>query len=109
MYSYYERLDEDEAVSAVSGMRDEFIRGCEAVCQNRITLCDIILDLCYCRSSSKKFAWDICGDTIIHNLLVNNGWKISAPVMDADGDIEYCGERYTEITKVLEEIYEYRT
>ena len=109
VYSYYERIDEDETISAVSGMRDEFIRECEAVCQNHITLCDILLDLCYCRSSSKKFAWDICGDAIIHNLLANNGWQISAPVADAEGDIEFCGGRYKEITKTLEEIYEHRT
>ncbi len=109
VYSYYERIDEDETISAVSGMRDEFIRECEAVCQNHITLCDILLDLCYCRSSSKKFAWDICGDAIIHNLLANNDWQISAPVADEEGDIEFCGGRYKEITKTLEEIYEHRT
>ena len=109
VYSYYERIDEDETISTVSGMRDEFIRECESVCQNHITLCDILLDLCYRRSSSKKFAWDICGDAIIHNLLANNDWQISAPVADAGGDIEFCGGRYKEITKTLEEIYEYRT
>lgn len=101
VFSYYERIDEDESISAVSSMRDEFIRECEAVCQNSTTLCDILLDVCYCRSSSKKFAWDICGEAIIHNLLANNDWQISAPVSDKNGDIEFCGGRYKVITKTI--------
>ena len=107
IFSHYERVDEDELASTVSGMKEEFIRECESVCQNSSTLCDILLDLCYCRSSSKKFAWDICQDTIIKNLLENNEWLISAPVPDPFGDIEFCGSKYSVITKRLEEIYEY--
>lgn len=109
VFSYYERADEDETISAISSMKEEFIRECEQICQNRTTLCDIILDVCYRRSTSKKFAWDICGDEIIHNLLVNNDWTISAPVAAEDGDIEFCCGKYKVITKRLEEIYEYCT
>jgi hypothetical protein len=107
VFSRYERVDEDELASTVSGMKDEFIRECDAVCQNSATLCDILLDLCYCRSASKRFAWDICPDAIIRNLLSNNDWKISAPVPDPDGDIEYCGMKYSVITRRLEEIYDH--
>lgn len=101
IFSYYERIDEDESISAVSGMKDEFIRSCEDVCQNHETLCNILLDVCYCRSSSKKFAWDICGETIIHNLLAGNDWMISAPVSDPNGDIEYCCGKYKVISKQI--------
>lgn len=109
VFSYYERADEDETISAISSMKEEFIRECEQICQNRTTLCDIILDVCYRRSTSKKFAWDICGDEIIHNLLANNDWTISAPIVAEDGDIEFCCGKYKVITKRLEEIYEYCT
>lgn len=101
VFSYYEHVDEDESISTISGMRDEFVRECEAVCQNRATLCDIVLDVCYRRSTSKKFAWDICGDEIIQNLLANNNWTISAPIVSEDGDIEFCGEKYKVITKMI--------
>lgn len=101
VFSHYERVDEDELVSTVSGMKDEFIRECDAVCQNRVTLCDILLDLCYCRSASKRFAWDICPDAIIQNLLANNDWQISAPVVNPCGDIEYCGAKYSVITRTI--------
>lgn len=109
VFSYYERADEDETISAISSMKEEFIRECEQICQNRTTLCDIILDVCYRRGTSKKFAWDICGDEIIHNLLANNDWTISAPIVAEDGDIEFCCGKYKVITKRLEEIYEYCT
>ena len=101
VFSRYERVDEDDLASAVSSMREEFIRECDAVCQNSEILCDIMLDLCYCRSSSKRFAWDICGDMIIKNLLKNNDWVISAPVADPDGDIEYSGSKYKVITSTI--------
>lgn len=107
IFSKYERVDEDEFASELSAMKDEFVRECDEVCQNKDVICDLLIDLCYRRSSSKKFVWDICGDTIIQNLLRNNGNTISAPVLDTDGDIEYCGKRYKVISKVVgEEEYE---
>lgn len=109
VFSYYERIDEDEAAAAMSGIKDEFVRECAQVCQNDDIMCNIILDLCYRKTTSKKFAWDICGDTIIRNLLRNNDWTISAPVIDLDGDMEYCGKHYTVISARLEEMYEHCT
>lgn len=101
VFSHYERVDEDELISTVSGMKEEFIRECNSVCQNQQTLCNILLDLCYRRSASKRFVWDVCSDAIIQNLLSNNDWKISAPVANPCGDIEYCGARYCVITKTI--------
>lgn len=107
IFSKYERVDEDEIVSEFSAMKDEFVRECDEVCQNREVVCDILLDLCYKRNSSKKFVWDICGEMIIQNLLRNNGNVISAPVLDSNGDVEYCGKRYKVISKVIgEDTYE---
>lgn len=97
VFSYYQRVDEDESASSLSSMREEFIRECEAVCQNSEILCEILLDICYCRSASKKFVWDVCSDSIIRNLLANNDWTISAPIRDDEGDIEYCGKKYKEV------------
>lgn len=74
-----------------------------SVCSNADALCNALLDVCYKRSSSKKIAWSLAGHQIIENLLNNNGRVISAPVLDPDGDIEYCGNRFTEISVELEE------
>ncbi len=104
--SQYEKPDDDDVSSSLACMKEEFLRECENVCQNRFVLCDIILDICYRKSSSKRFAWDICADTIIDNLLTNNGMSISAPVYDPDGDIQFRGRRYSMITRKMEEEYE---
>ena len=101
VFSHYERVDEDELASTISIIKNEFLRECDSVCQNSEIMCDILLDLCYCRSTSKRFAWDMCTDAIIHNLLVHNNGKISAPAMNPCGDIEYCGVKYGVITKTI--------
>lgn len=96
VFAQYQRVDEDEASMSLSAMRDEFMRECEDVCQNRTTLCNILLDVCYCRNASKKFVWDVCGDTIIENLFQKNGMTMTIPVRDDEGDIVYCSKRYSE-------------
>jgi hypothetical protein len=101
VFSRYERVDEDELASAIAGIRDEFIRECDTICQNSFVLCNILVDLCYRRSASKKFVWDICSETIISNLLSHNDWTISAPVLDSCGDIEYNGLRYSVISQKI--------
>ena len=107
VYTYYERVDVAESKTTISCMRDEFVRECEAVCQNRSTLCNIVLDLCYKRSASKKFAWDICGADIVNNLLSKNGGTVSVPVCADDGDILYQGRRFKEIKVNMEDNDEY--
>ena len=102
MFSEYERVDECESSSALLSMRDEFEKKCFSLCQNKFMLCDILLDICYTRNSSKKFAWSICGKDIINSLLKHNSNTISFPKLDDDGDVVYCGERYSIVEKVIE-------
>ena len=94
-FSKRERIDEDESATKRSLMIRDFKVECERACSNSAQLCDIILDLCYCRSGSKQFCWDICSEEIIENLLKNNDNTIYFPVQDEDGDIEFCGKRFT--------------
>lgn len=102
MCSEYERVDECESSSVLWSMRDEFEKRCFSLCQNKYMLCDILLDICYTRNSSKKFAWSICGKDIINSLLKHNNNTISFPKLDDSGDIIYCGERYSIAEKVIE-------
>ena len=102
MFSEYERVDECESSSALLSMKDEFEKKCFSLCQNKFMLCDILLDICYTRNSSKKFAWSICGKDIINSLLKHNSNTISFPKLDDDGDVVYCGERYSIVEKVIE-------
>lgn len=94
-FSKRERIDEDESATTRGLMIRDFRVECERACSNAAQLCDIILDLCYRRSGSKQFCWDICSEEIIDNLLKNNDNTIYYPVQDENGDIEFCGRRFT--------------
>lgn len=94
-FSKRERIDEDESASKRCLMIRDFKIECERVCSNSSQLCDIILDLCYEHSGSKQFCWDICGEEIIENLLRNNNNIIHFPVQSENGDISFCGKKFT--------------
>ena len=102
IFADYERVDECDSFAALSMMNDEFRKECSKICPNRHALCNVILDICYTRNSTKRFAWSMCGDEIIHNLLTKNGNKIAYPVLDQNGDIKFCGNRFSVETITVE-------
>lgn len=95
VFADYERVDSVDAFAALSDMNDEFRKECFNVCSNEQALCDIILDICYKSNNTKRFAWDMCGDQIIRNLLHNKGSVINYPQKDKDGDLTFRGERFS--------------
>jgi hypothetical protein len=97
----YERVDEYESLTTLRQMDDEFRKECIQVCPDRAALCNIVLDLCYTRNSTKRFSWNMCGDEIIENLLARNGGMIHFPVLDENGELEYGGKRYMMKTKQI--------
>lgn len=67
-------------------------------------LCDIIIDLCYSSSKSKQFAWDICGEVIIENLLEKNNHMMNYPVLvKSNGEFEFGGEQFIMCQKKIKE------
>ena len=87
--------DEYDTFSKMVEMRSEFEQECARVCPNKFTLCDIVLDVCYKKSSTKRFAWEMCGNEIIQNLLDKHDGLISYPTVTPDGDISFCGKRFS--------------
>lgn len=102
VFADYERVDECDSYATLAMMNEEFRKECNKICPNSYALCNIILDICYTKSSTKRFAWSMCSTEIIHNLLARNGNKISYPVIDADGDIEFCGNTFSVETTTIE-------
>lgn len=93
--SAQERIKEyDNSISRIE-LQGHFRRMCYEQCPNADVLCNILLDLCYTRPNSKRLVWDICGDVIVRNLLRRNQFKISYPALDANGDIEFSGQRFS--------------
>lgn len=85
---YYSMLERKKLESA-------FIRECSVLCTNEDELCDIVLDLCYQIESLKQFAWELCGDVILRNLLRRNNATVSYPrLVDRDGEFTYCGREF---------------
>ena len=95
LFASRERIDDLNLIGELSVMEESFVTACSEICPNEDALCNIVLDLCYNRSGTKRFAWRICGHNIIQNLLNNNERIISIPKLDSDGDITYCGERFS--------------
>jgi hypothetical protein len=70
------------------------------LCNNEEELCNIVVDLCYKNGNkSKQFAWDICGEQMIKNLLSKNGNKYNFPILNEKGDIEFNGQYLSMTTK----------
>ena len=101
----YERLDDGDTAAALSVMNDEFRRECDRVCTDRDTLCDIILDICYSKNTTKRFAWSMCGSEMIQNLLKKNSNLIQYPAKTDDGEFSFGGNTYTIKSLDLEEYY----
>lgn len=94
-YAKSERIKPDERQIQKYILKEQFKRECLEQCPNEEILCDIIVDLCYPHSkSSKQFAWDMCSDILIRNLLRRNNYIISYPALDENGDIAFDGKQF---------------
>ena len=78
---------------------DDFKAQAYKLCSDANELCNIVVDICYKDNASKQFAWDICGDIMIENLLKVNNYTVSYPVLDIDGDIKFGSNRFKMIKK----------
>ncbi len=99
-----QRLDKDEVSVNRNIMLQKFKADCDEICPNEKKLCDIIIDLCYSSSKSKQFAWDICGEVIIKNLLEKNDYIMNYPVLAKSyGEFEFGGEQFVMCQKKFKE------
>lgn len=101
MFAAYERVDSYDRSVQISEMKEDFKRECAIACPDKRALCDIVLDLCYGRSGTKQFAWEISGDQIVLNLLERNGWTVRIPVRAANGKIEFRGETFSMVSEKI--------
>lgn len=80
-------------------LKESFIDACYSVCSNTKVLTNVIVDVCYTSNKNKSFAWDVCGDEIFKNVLSNSNNEIQFPIKDENGDIEFCGNKFSLFTK----------
>lgn len=101
-FTDYERVDESDAKAGLDRINEEFVEECTKICPNQKELCNIMLDIYYSKSLTKRFVWSVCGSEIINNLLIANDNTISYPTLCDSGEVEYGGNRFTIETKKLE-------
>lgn len=95
-YAKSERISSEERQMQKYLLKEQFKRQCLEQCPNELALCNIVLDLCYSKSQhSKQFAWDICGNVFIQNLLKRKNYKITYPALDENGEIEFNGQHFS--------------
>lgn len=99
-----ERSDNYESVITLDIMNNEFKEECSKICPNSSTLCNILLDICYRKKSTKRFAWNMCGHDIIKNLLDKNDGYISFPTQctEEESELVYCGTHFRIKKKLIE-------
>jgi hypothetical protein len=100
-YKTRHRVNEEESYATFLAMLSSFERECLEVCSNDNQLCDIILDICYKREGTKQFAWRLFAEEIVENLLHNNNYYISYPVLDENGDLLFRGNKFLFHTKQI--------
>lgn len=96
-------VDSDEAQCMMSALKEDFTRKCSDICSDSAALCNIALDLCYTTNTSKQFVWDICGETIVQNLLSKHAGQISYPEKCDGGEIVFGGMHFTLKTITVED------
>lgn len=102
-YASREHIADEEYVSMFIELRSDFDRMCSIACPNKMTLCNIIIDLCYTKNSTKKMSWDMCGREMIKNALEKHDYTLQYPTLDQCGDICFCGNRFRIESVRLEE------
>jgi len=97
------RIDNEENKIHRQILKDTFKKKAYELCSNAEELCNIVISICYKNNNSKQFAWDICGDIIINNLLKNNNYIVSYPILNKFGDIEFGGNKFSMFTEDINE------
>lgn len=81
---------------------DWFADQCHSACPDDTMLCDILIDICYAGRNQKEIVWQICGDTIVENLLKHNGGILSYPEkVENNGDFECAGNQFVMVIKEI--------
>ena len=92
---YDEIDDENDGIESKEAIDLIFKGKFHEVCSNEKVLCDILIDLLYDKPNSKGVIWDICGDTVIDNLLQKTGYMIQYPeAVESDEEFSCCRKRF---------------
>lgn len=101
-----EELSKEEKKEKRGVLIDNFKRQVFQICSNEDIVCDILVDLLYSSNENKQFVWDICGETILKNLLKRNNNKLHYPVQADNGDFQWNGYKFKMVEKEVFDVEE---
>lgn len=91
----------------VNQVKNDFNCACHVVCPNESALANIVIDICYTTNKNKSFAWDVAGEEIFKNVLANNNNMMQIPIKNENGDIDFCGKKFSITIKKVGEINDF--
>lgn len=72
-----------------------YVKEMHVECPNEEILCDILIDLCYKKTSKNKYSkdilWTACGNVIVDRLLKAHDYRMRYPVKSNNPDFICCG------------------
>lgn len=94
--------DKEKGDSEATRKKNEIEDTLLNIIPNKQVLLNSLLELGYKKSKiSKTFIWNVVGDQIIENMINNKEGKIVYPTKDENGEINYGGNRFTMVEKVI--------
>lgn len=95
----YKRQTPEQGQIEILKIKENFKSEALKLCSNEEDLTNMILDFCYGKGGSKRFAWDLCGPQILEHLLQKKNREFSIFVADDSGDLVFKGLTFKEVKK----------
>ena len=95
----YKRQTPEQGQIEILKIKENFKAEALKLCSNEEDLTNMIVDFCYGKGGSKRFAWDLCGDQIIQHVLAKNNHEFSIFVQDEAGELAFKGLTFKQIKK----------
>lgn len=94
-----------EIMASKERLLDVLKEDLSVICPDDKVLCNMLLDVCYRDGCKKSLVWDVCGDTIIDNLLEKHNYCLIYPAKSDDEEFWCNGVKYImETIKAKEEL-----
>ena len=87
-------INDEEFTLQKCMLRQDFLQKCLLIAPSEYELCDVVVDICYGKEKSKQFAWDMCGDIIVDNIVRRNSGVVTWFKQTTRGDITYGGKQF---------------
>ena len=98
IHKTFKKQTNEENQMEMLRLKENFKNEAYRICSNEQELADILIEFCYSKGGSKRFAWDLCGEQIVKNLLNKNNQQYQIPVLSENPTFEFRGMGFEMLT-----------